>query len=63
MYYQTQKTHRQISTRSVYALRTIDKETGEQLEDPAEREKRLAAEKKQEESEAKDKEVRRIQDN
>lgn len=47
---------------SVYALAGIDKETGEQLEDPAEREKRLEAEKKQEEAqEAKDKEVRRIQ--
>ena len=47
---------------SVYALAGIDKETGEQLEDPAEREKRLEAEKKQEEAqEAKDKEIRRIQ--
>ena len=47
---------------SVYALANIDKKTGEQLEDPAEREKRLAAEKKQEEAqEAKDKEIRRIQ--
>ena len=47
---------------SVYALAGIDKETGEQLEDPAEREKRLALEKKQEEAqEAKDKEIRRIQ--
>ena len=47
---------------SVYALANIDKETGERLEDPAEREKRLAAEKKQEEAqEAKDKEIRRIQ--
>ena len=47
---------------SVYALAGIDKETGEKLEDPAEREKRLAAEKIQEEAqEAKDKEIRRIQ--
>ena len=47
---------------SVYALAGIDKETGEQLEDPAEREKRLEAEKKQEEAqEAKDREIRRIE--
>ena len=47
---------------SVYALAGIDKKTGEKLEDPAVREKRLADEKKQEEAqEAKDKEVRRIQ--
>jgi len=35
---------------SVYALAGIDKKTGEKLEDPAAREKRLADEKKQEEA-------------
>lgn len=46
----------------VYALAGIDKETGEKLEDPEVRAKRLAdAKAKEEAQEAKDKEVRRLQ--
>ena len=45
----------------VYALAGIDKETGEKLEDPEVRAKRLAdAKAKEEAQEAKDKEIRRI---